>query len=156
MYFYLLINKKNKNEYRCNKIWALLFFLSSLSLFSLWQLGNVTITGRTANIMTPIERDRDKTLHGTYNFTSFLLKTQNTSTMVEELWEDLQLDYWQFLDSCSSWRQWNFWSWKESKIHVSYKSVYCVHCGICGWYTIENRSIKKSLGNCRYYWIRAW
>ena len=101
----LWIMDKFKQKCWYNNIWALLFFLSSLSLFSLWQLGNVTITGRTANIMTPIERVRDKTLHGTSNFTSFLLKTQNTSTMVEELLEDLQLDYWQFLDSCSSWRQ---------------------------------------------------
>ena len=75
-----------------------------------------------------------------------------TYTMVEEILENPQLDFWWFLVRCSSWRRLNLWPWNISSLCCWY-SVHFVLCEVWRWCTIENRFIKKSLGSADT-WIK--
>ena len=91
-------------------------------------------------------RESYKTSMGPLTLCHFCITPIYTYTMVEEILENPQLDFWWFLVRCSSWRRLNLWPWNISSLCCWY-SVHFVLCEVWRWCTIENRFIKKSLGS---------
>ena len=138
----------SKNIGNCN-----IFDFSLFLDFHYWQLDNVNLQGETAVLQLQLYEVRDKLLRDSYEtpmgpltLCHFCLTPINTSTLVEEILENPQLDYWWFLVRSSSWRRLNLWPWNISSSCCWY-SVHFVLCEVWRWCTIENRFIKKSLGS---------
>ena len=111
------------------------------------------LQGETAVLQLQLYEVRDKLLRDSYEtpmgpltLCHFCLTPIYTYTMVEEILENPQLDFWWFLVRCSSWRRLNLWPWNISSLCCWY-SVHFVLCEVWRWCTIENRFIKKSLGS---------
>ena len=146
----------SKNIGNCN-----IFDFSLFLVFHYWQLYNVNIAAwwwceyweklpyynsNCTKVRDKLVRESYKTSMGPLTLCHFCLTPIYTYTMVEEILENPQLDFWWFLVRCSSWRRLNLWPWNISSLCCWY-SVHFVLCEVWRWCTIENRFIKKSLGS---------
>ena len=103
-----------------------IFDFSLFLVFHYWQLDNVNIAAwwwceyweklpyynsNCTKVRDKLVRESYETSMGPLTLCHFCITPIFTYTMVEEILENPQLDFWWFMVRCSSWRRMNLWPW---------------------------------------------